>query len=157
MTEPSLHGKLKYWLIELGNTMGYAKSYSGDSKPLIIQVGKWHETYQPDVIWRYRGGICVFEIAFTEDWPRAVVGEICLVSMVEDCTKIFIVSQSSEYSEVSEIYEKRWGTYVSMIGKKVGLKYGAEAIFVPHNAWKEERIEDIKNLICKRLKRHEWL
>lgn len=44
-----------------------------------------------------------------------------------------------------------------MIGKKAGLKYGAEAIFIPYNAWKEERIEDIKNLVRERLKRQEWV
>ena len=90
LSEPSLHDGLKYWLIELGKSLGYAKSYSGDSKPLVIQEGKWHDIYQADVIWAYKGGICVFVIALNEDW-RAIVGEICLASMVEDCTKIFVV------------------------------------------------------------------
>lgn len=155
MSEKSLHDTLKYWLIKLGNSLGYEKSYSGDSKPLIVQVGKRHDAYQPDVIWRYRGGICVFEIAFTEDW-RAVVGEICLASMVENCTKIFIVCPSSQYLEASEAYEYRMGTYYSMIGEKVGLKYGAKAIFIPFDAWEKDRIEDIKGLILKQLERLEW-
>lgn len=154
LSEASLHDRLKYWLIELGNSLGY-ESYSGDSEPLTVQLGKWHDSYQPDVVWRYRGEICVFEIVFTEKW-RAVVGEICLASMVEDCIKIFIVHPSSKYPAASEAYEYRRGTYYSMIGKKVGLKHGAKAIFFPYDALEKKRIEEIKSLVLKQLERLEW-
>jgi len=156
MSKTSLHEELKSWLIEIGKSSDYLKSYSGDSKWLNIQFGKWQDVYQPDVIWKYRGGICVFEIAFTEGW-REVAGEICLASMVEDCTQIFIISQSSENPEATEIYENRWKKYVSMIGKKVGLKYGAELTFILYTIWKEERVEEIKKVILNRLKKRECI
>ena len=43
-----------------------------------------------------------------------------------------------------------------MIGKKLGLKYGVDTIFFPYDAWEKERIEEIKDIILKRLKRREW-
>ena len=156
LSEISLHDKIKYWLIELGKELGYEKSYSGDSEPLIVRLGKWYDSYQPDVTWKYRGGICVFEIVFDIRRWKEVVGEICLASMAEDCTKIFVICPGLEHPEASKNYEYRMGTYYSTVGKKVGLKYGAKAIFIPYEAWEKERVEEIKSFIHKRLEKLEW-
>jgi len=151
-----IHEELKNWLVDIGNKSGYLKSHSGDSKPLPIQYGKWHDSHQFDVVWKYRGGICTFEIAFNEV-PRMWAEEICLASMIEDCTQIFIIAPSIKGVDASKNYEYRWGNYVSMIGKKVGLKYGAELIFIPYEAWEMGKIEEMKKIILGRLKKLEWI
>ena len=156
----SLHEELKKWLIDLGKNVKYKRgkpyysAWSGDSKPLDIRIGKKHDTYQPDVVWKHRNEICVFEIAFTEAW-REIAGEICLASMVEDCVKIFIITYLPEGD--ASIYEHRWKEFVSMVGEKVRLKYGAEVVFIPYNLYAENKIDDIKQLVLARLKERNWV
>ena len=158
--DKSLHEQLKYWLISLGKSLKnkrgkpYYKAWSGDSKSLIIRFGKRHDSYYPDVAWKHRDEICAFEIAFTEGW-REIAGEICLASMVEDCVKIFITTYLPEGD--ASFYERRWKEYVSMIGEKVGLKYGAEVLFIPYDIYKENKIDDIKKVILARLEDRKWV
>lgn len=47
--------------------------------------------------------------------------------------------------------------YVSMIGEKVGLKYGAEAVFIPYNLYEENKVDEIKQLLLARLKERNWV
>lgn len=156
----SLHEELKNWLIDLGRNMkdkrgkSYYLTWSGDSKPLVIRLGKKHDAYQPDVVWKHRDEICAFEIAFTETW-REIAGEICLASMVEDCVKIFIITYPPEGD--ASIYEYRWKNFVSMVGKKVGLKYGADVVFIPYDSYKENKIDKIKQLVLDKLKERNWV
>jgi len=162
---PVSHDEIKQWLIDLGKSVKdkkgnpyYSEVWSGDSKSLDIRIRKKHAEYNPDVIWKHRGEKCIFEIAFTEDW-RAIAGEICLASMVEDCTKIFIITYvpGSLVSGSEDIYESRWGNFISMVGEKVDLRYGADAIFIPFDLYDGNKIDEIKMLILTRLKDRNWV
>lgn len=156
----SLHEELKNWLIDLGRNVKdkrgkpYYSTWTGDSKQLVVRMGKKHDTYQPDVVWKHRDEICVFEIAFTETW-REVAGEVCLASMVEDCVKIFVITYLPEGD--ASIYEHRWKEFVSMVGEKVGLKYSAEALFIPYDFHEENKIDEVKQLVLARLKERNWV
>jgi len=146
-----LHEQLKNWLIDLGKSVKdkrgadyYSKVWTGDSESLTIQLGNWRDSYSPDVVWKRKDQKCVFEISFTEDW-RAVAGEIFLASMVEYCVKVFVIDSLPEGKEPT--YENRWKKYVSMLGEKAGLRFGAELILFPEN----NKIDEIKRLIRERL------
>ena len=157
-----LHEQLKNWLIALGSSIKdkrgadyYSKVWTGDSEALIIPLGgNYSYSYSPDVIWKRRDQKCIFETAFTEDW-RAVAGEICLASMVDDCVRVFIIDSFSEKERSS--YENIWKNYVSMVGKKTGLKYGAELISFPSELYENGKIVEIKKLIQERLKDRSWV
>jgi hypothetical protein len=86
----SVHEKLKQWLLELGRKKGY-ETYSGDSEPVDIRIKKKHIEYKPDVIWHWKGGLYIAEIAFSEDW-RAIAGEFLLISMVKSCKGFLIIT-----------------------------------------------------------------
>jgi hypothetical protein len=162
---PISHDELKQWLIDLGkgvmdkkDNQYYSEVWSGDSKSLDIRIRKKHTEYNPDVIWKYRGGKCIFEIAFTEDW-RAIAGEICLASMVEDCTKVYILTYIPRglVSGGDSNYENRWTNFVSMVGEKVGLKWGASALFIPFDVYDKNKINEAKTLILSKLKEDGWV
>jgi hypothetical protein len=126
----SLHDELKQWLIELGKTVKdkrenpyYSETWTGDSKSVDLRVGRKHDTDRPDVIWKSKGDKCIFQIAFQESW-REIAGEICLASMVEDCSKVFIITyvEGDVHPEVESAWRNRWANFVSMVGEYVGLK-----------------------------------
>jgi len=140
---PISHNELKQWLIDLGKSVKdkrgnpyYTDVWSGDSQSLDIRVGSKHAECNPDVIWKYRSGKCIFEIAFTEDW-RAIAGEICLAGMVEDCTKIFIITYTPGdlVSGAEDIYRNRYEDFVSIVGGKVGFEYGASVLFISFDVY----------------------
>ena len=85
-----VHDELKQWLLELGEKYGY-DVYSGDSEPIDIRIKKKHIEYKPDVVWVWKGGLYIIEIAFSEDW-RAIVGEFLLVSMIKNCKEFFMIT-----------------------------------------------------------------
>lgn len=161
MSEKSLHEQLKNWLINLGKSMKtkrgkpyYSKVWSGDSESVVIRFGQRHDVCQPDVVWKHRNEKCIFEIAFTEEW-REIAGEIALASMVEDCVKVFIITYLPEGA--TSIYEHRWKQFVRMVGEKVGLKYGAQLVFIPYNLYTENKIGEIKILMLATLKDRNWV
>jgi len=156
-----LHAQLKNWLIDLGRSIKdkrgadyYSKVWTGDSESLTIRLGERQDSYSPDVIWKRRDQKCIFEISFTEGW-RAVAGEIFLASMVEDCVKVFVIDTFSD--EEGSSYENRWQNYVSMLGRKAGLRYGAELILFPYELYEESKIDEIRRLIQERLKERNWI
>lgn len=109
-----VHEKLKYFLIELGESKGY-KSYSGDSQPLDIRLKQKHIEYQPDVVWKTkRGKRFVFEIAFTEDW-RAVAGEFVLSSLAE-CSKFLVFRYVNDKDKIDSEIEKLYDL-LSILGE----------------------------------------
>jgi hypothetical protein len=165
LKEKSLHDELKQWLIDLGKSVKdkrgnpyYSETWSGDSKSVDLRVGRKHDTDRPDVIWKYKGEKGIFQIAFQETW-REIAGEICLASMVEDCSKIFIITYVPRDvpPEAEPLYKNRWTNFVSMVGEKVGLKYGATLIFISYNQYEHKEIEAVKSLILARLKDDDWV
>lgn len=86
----SPHEELKHWLLDLGRKKGY-DSCSGDSEPIDIRIKRKHIEYNPDVIWTWKGGLYITEIAFSEDW-RAIVGEFLLVSMIKNCKGFLMIT-----------------------------------------------------------------
>lgn len=96
------HNQIKSFLIELGKEEGY-KSYSGDSEPLDIRLRRKRIEYKPDVIWKYKEKIYVFEIAFTEDW-RAIIGEF-MSACLKGCSQFFIFRFVESVSDIDNEYD----------------------------------------------------
>ena len=105
----TVHEDLKQWLLELGKSNGY-ETYSGDSEPIDIRIKRKRVEYIPDVIWNWKGGLYIIELAFSEDW-RAIVGEFLLVSMIKNCKEFFMVTVGDpEFTgDLFKIVEKKLG------------------------------------------------
>lgn len=121
MSKVSFHEQLKSFLIELGEKEGY-KSYSGDSEPLDIRLKQKRIEYKPDVIWKYKGKIYVFEIAFTEDW-RAVIGEF-VSACLKGCSQFFIFRSVETENDLDYEYDLL-NNLLSIIGEKFKETYWA--------------------------------
>jgi hypothetical protein len=140
----SLHQGLKDWLIDLGGSQKtssgklYYKSYSGDSNPIDVRMGKRRIHYQPDVVWEHAGATIVIELALEDDW-RAIVGEIVLAGLSGRVDKVFVVTDYTD-DRVTQV--------VSMLDETSRnldwLKWGATHIEVTN-------LSDAKKKIIKRL------
>lgn len=87
----TVHNELKQWLLDLGLKSGYKESYSGDSEPIDIRVGEKHVEYHPDVVWNWKGGLYIIELAFSDNW-RAIAGELLLASIVKNCKWFYTIT-----------------------------------------------------------------
>jgi hypothetical protein len=146
MNKKGFHSQLKSFLIELGEKEGY-KSYSGDSEPLDIRLRRKRIEYKPDVIWKYRREIYVFEIGFTEDW-RAIIGEFTSACLKE-CSEFFIFRVVESESDIDKEYDLL-NNLLSIIWERFKETYWGFRIFTKKDL---KDFETAKNLIKRDLRK----
>jgi hypothetical protein len=139
----TVHTELKQWLLELGEKSGY-EAYSGDSEPIDIRIKKKHIEYFPDVIWNWKGGLYITEIAFSEDW-RAIVGEFFLASMIKNIKGFFMITvgDSGFTYDLFHIIDKKMG-----FGKWISYTFDNSDL---------RNLEKMKANIKSWLKQNQWI
>jgi len=140
----TVHNELKHWLLYLGTQSGYDQSYSGDSEPIDIRVGEKHIEYHPDVIWNWKGGLHIIELAFSEDW-RSITGELVLASMVKNCTEFYLITIGDP---------KFTGDLYKIIGSKIAFKKWISYTFEDSDL---KDIDKMKREIKSHLKQRNWV
>lgn len=140
----SVHDELKQWLLDLGAKSGYDEAYSGDSEPIDIRIGEKHVEYHPDVVWNYRGGLHIIELAFSDDW-RAIAGELLLASIAKNC-KWFCVITVGDYDF--------WNALFKIIEKKLDFHKWSSYTFEDSDL---TDVEKMKKEIKAHLKTMQWL
>lgn len=147
------HTAVKKALMELGESTERYKAKSGDSEPLDVRLGKRHITYRQDVYWLTpQGRIMVFEIPLTED-ERAIVGELCLASLVPNAVRFFAIFNDKQKAN-------RMRPFITIADDQIRDEYGkcrlkkkARIIFIPENIGRGRR--QLRKFLSTKLRR--WL
>lgn len=140
----TVHDELKQWLLDLGTKSGYIESYSGDSEPIDIRVGRKSVEYHPDVVWNWNGGFYIIELAFSDDW-RAIAGELLLSSIVKNCKWFYMITVGEPDFT---------GALFNIIGKKVNFNKWSSYTFEYSDL---EDVEKMKREIKGHLKEMQWI